>query len=659
MTTYTIQAPDGKEYSIDGPEGASREQIIAKIKERQGGKTDLPPSEPSTITNLLGGATSYVKGAEQLLPQLTPSDAKPKERPAPGKVPSAEADPSSAMYAAGQMIPAMGAAAVLDTVAPEFSPAIAGGLTGLLSPVEDPTEDFAGKKVAQTVEGLGLGWGLQFGGKAASAGVTALGDWLVRRSPENIDNAAINTILKRINTSNRYGAPSATDMLNLMASTNKPLTLADIGDKSLKSLGGRVLRTPGDAATRADTFLTNRDNAAAQRLEADIAKHVYSGDTMKQTLDGQLKARSAAARPAYAEADALQGIWSPRLQEFLDNPEFKAGMAKGYQIERLFSLAEGRPFDATMLGVDLDDQGHIKILRTPNMRVLDMAKQGLDAMVAEQRDPLTGRLSAKGLALQRANQAYVKLLDELDTSGAYKRAREIWQGPSKAMDAVRIGNSVFANTPEENAEFVKNATDGERQFMILGMADKLRERLTKARFNSDESKALLNSPYAVQQIKPFFKSTDDFNKFVDAVTNERLMAESFTKMAKGSQTAERRMEDTADTSESALATGAKMLKKAMIGDFFHIAAEGWRIARDAKSKPDPELDSAIAKILFAPDIFQTDLGKRLAQGMQPIRGNKLIDFAKMLKATSGSPITAAGATSGLQSGQNALLGNGQ
>lgn len=34
MTTYSIQAPDGKTYSINGPAGATRDQVIAKIKEQ-------------------------------------------------------------------------------------------------------------------------------------------------------------------------------------------------------------------------------------------------------------------------------------------------------------------------------------------------------------------------------------------------------------------------------------------------------------------------------------------------------------------------------------------------------------------------------------------------------------------------------------------------
>jgi len=48
MKTYAITGPDGKEYSIDGPEGATREQVIAKIQERlssQGQSTPQPEAQ--------------------------------------------------------------------------------------------------------------------------------------------------------------------------------------------------------------------------------------------------------------------------------------------------------------------------------------------------------------------------------------------------------------------------------------------------------------------------------------------------------------------------------------------------------------------------------------------------------------------------------------
>jgi hypothetical protein len=76
-------------------------------------------------------------------------------------------------------------------------------------------------------------------------------------------------------------------------------------------------------------------------------------------------------------------------------------MARGYEIERLESLAENRPFDPHQMGINLDTEGNIQIIQAPNMRVLHMGKMGLDAMIAAERNEITGRLSQRGVALDR------------------------------------------------------------------------------------------------------------------------------------------------------------------------------------------------------------------------------------------------------------------
>jgi hypothetical protein len=85
MKTYTITGPDGKDYSIDGPEGATREQVISKIKERLSAKSQAV-SDPYTAQaqkqtigqNLLagvgGGMTSLYLGAKQMLGKATPEE---------------------------------------------------------------------------------------------------------------------------------------------------------------------------------------------------------------------------------------------------------------------------------------------------------------------------------------------------------------------------------------------------------------------------------------------------------------------------------------------------------------------------------------------------------------------------------------------------------
>lgn len=85
MRTYTITDPSGKVHTIDGPEGATREQVIAKIKERLG-QAPVTQSDPytetaqkqSTFENLAAGAGGAIHGmylgAKQMLGKATPEE---------------------------------------------------------------------------------------------------------------------------------------------------------------------------------------------------------------------------------------------------------------------------------------------------------------------------------------------------------------------------------------------------------------------------------------------------------------------------------------------------------------------------------------------------------------------------------------------------------
>ena len=249
------------------------------------------------------------------------------------------------------------------------------------------------------------------------------------------------------------------------------------------------------------------------------------------------------------------------------------------------------------------------------MRVLDMAKQGLDAMIAEARDPVTGRPTAMGVALKGVKNAYVAELDGLDKTGVYKKAREAWAGKSASMDAVRDGNGVFTNSADENKAMVKNATASQREFMLVGMADKLVERLSAAGLNSDKSRALIRTPAMMEKMQPFFKTPEDFEKFVGAVMSEQQMAGSRNTILKGSQTAERLKEDSSPDSIAKMASiGLKLAQGRILG----VIGEMWRMRQDVSKTPDPALDRHIAELLFSPDVAQTEIGQRLIKGPQAI-----------------------------------------
>src|SRR5207249_4640902 len=134
--------------------------------------------------------------------------------------------------------------------------------------------------------------------------------------------------------------------------------------------------------------------------------------------------------------------------------------------------------------------------------------QGLDAMIADERNAVTGRLSARGVALDKLRRAYIDEIDALDKTGVYKKARAEWGGYSASLDALRLGRSVFAGSPEQNAADVAafKAGSGDIEFYRMGVADVLNERIAKTGFSADEAKALIKNDWMRRQLKPAFKS---------------------------------------------------------------------------------------------------------------------------------------------------------
>lgn len=541
----------------------------------------------------------------------------------------------------------------------------AGALGGITSPVAD-TKDFGTKKTEQTAVGTAVGGALGTAGKAAGAGVRALGSYLAREYPENVMTQAVQKILKRMGQDEKAGGPNAKDAIELIneaAKEGKPMTLADVGGENVKALSGNVSRQPGPSRNITKGFLETRDAgapggmvgprtpqqmSAQERLSGDIAKYVNGGPSMHKTTEAMLHARSAASKPVYDEMRALEGIWSPRLQQFIDDPSLRSGMARGYELERLQSLAENRPFDPTQLGVDLDEQGNIKLLKTPSMRVLDMGKQGLDAMIADERNELTGRLSARGVWLDRVRHAYVNELDNLDKSGVYRLARETWSGPTKSLDAMRMGRSVFSNSPEQNAAEFSKLAPGDQEFARLGIADVLREKLAKTGLSGDEAKSLVKNPWMRDQLKPYFKTPEDFDAFVDAVTKESKMFGTKFNVLGGSQTAKRAAED--ESTENLLsAGGADLAMQAGTGRWHSAARTALRMWRDRQDrKGNPKLNEQISRILFQTPIDpKSEIAERLSGTYKgPTSVNRLSGAADVV-SQGGSALTplTAGAIS--------------
>lgn len=673
MPTFELEKA-GKTYEVEAPDQAAALSALPQI---EAGAVAKPQPKEGMLSRIGHGLMDPVYGAAQIgarLPQegedigaailgrgdelennraerVQTIDKMVQEREAGIQAKRPAADRGSIDWLrVGGSIPSTAALTAPALAAGGIPGAILGGAAGSIVQPTTDTEHFGKEKLESAAEGGVLGGVLGAGAKAAGMGVRALGAYIAREYPENVMTQAVQKILKRMSQDEKAGGPSATQALDLINEANaagKPMTLADVGGENTRALAGNVARQPGESRNIPTQFLNDRDAAAGGRLNEDINRYIHGGASMHQTTRAMVEARSAAGRPAWDAVRNMEGVWSPRLQEFIEDPSIRAGMGRGYEIERLESLAENRPFNPTQMGVDLDAEGNVKIVAAPNMRVLHMGKMGLDAMIADERNEITGRLSQRGVALDRVRRAYLQEIDGLDRQGIYRNARAMWEGPSSSMDAIRAGRGIFTSSPDEIAAEFSAMTPANQEFYRLGVADMVRERLMKTGFSGNDAIAIIKNPWMRAQLQPIFRSQADFDAFVTAVTREGTMFGTRGETLGGPQTAKRLAEDT--SSENAMAAhGMHMGEQVATGHWLGAiksAIRMWRDRQDARG--NPKLNEQIARILFQTPIDPaSEVGQRLTGQFTGPQGVNRLGTAADVTGQAGAAL-APGAGSAL------------
>jgi hypothetical protein len=417
----------------------------------------------------------------------------------------------------------------------------------------------------------------------------------------------------------------------------------EVSDASteVNRLLNRMTQLKGKAATTSDVY-----SAASNQQELrELQRQLDQAEAALNTAQGRKNSVLQVLRQAQADgsANAPGAIWSPRIQQFLDDPVTKPWIARGLKIQRLEALAKGEPFNPTEYAITgTDEQGQPIVGKVPNMRLLNAAKKGMDAAIEENQDKITGRLNEDGRAIDMVRRSFLNELDRLNPD--YKAAREYWSGESRSMSAVTWGRSILARSPEENAAEFAQMTDGEKEFAKIGAADLIRERILKSGVSGDEAKAIIKSEWAKQQLRPLFKSNDEFNRFIDSVTRERQMFETKRQVMGGSQTAERVAEDSrGDLLDTGLAA-AEAAGHATSGNAVGTLRALMRVW--SKVRNDPALNEAIARILFNPEVDFSDLSAPRNMTLPPATGSRLATAAKAgagLAAQARSQQTAPGA----------------
>lgn len=386
-------------------------------------------------------------------------------------------------------------------------------------------------------------------------------------------------------------------------------------EKQFEGAFDQASKASKQAAT--DLQEANSKLTQAQAKLTQTGGNVYSENAARQEVrDAELgiarahRAMDAAEADKTVTHDALRqaqqdgstgkpgAVWTPFIQRVLNDPVVRGGISRGLESQRLEGLAKRVTIDPTEYTITgLDAEGLPIVSKTPNMRTLDAVKRGMDGIIAQERQA-DGALTQRGREVWQVREQFLKDVDQINP--AYAKARSTWAGEAAADDALNTGKNFekFAN-PEDLADVVKGMSEPEKEFMRIGVANRLREKIGNLSVKGDEAKALLNTPFMKERLKAVFPTEQAALEFVERVNLERKMFETKLNTLGNSATAGRQVEDVNHSLETGI-HAAHLAGNMAMGHYLTGLRSAWATWRSLGMRPNPVLNKQIAEVLMDP-----------------------------------------------------------
>jgi len=506
----TVNLPDGRRITF--PDGMGEADISSAIGQIMGGQAAPEAVPENTIGRQLGlGARSAVSGLTAIPGMVYDAASAPFNilrmgynaamGSEGGFIPSASSRASEAMDALGAPKP--------SAPAERTAGAVIEGMAGAMTPIgagraiaEKSTSAMAKKigellaagPVIQTAAGgaggfaeeaaqqggfgpLGQGVAGLAGNVATAGGLTAAGVGInatLRRLAQGKAhlNAGERTISNIIQGIGEGDLSAGIDRVQRRLKASPDTALVDVlGESGVKKARAST-NIEGPGANRGAAFIEERQGGRGTRMQqaADTLAPEGFYDELERLNTGQM----AKAKPLYEEAHSKPIAIDDHLMRLSREPAILSGLKEGLDADRMLSVRKNTQFDPGQYAVTgFNPAGDPIIGKTPNLRMFDAAKRGLDTMIANERDPVTQKLSTRGGQLEGLRRDFVAKLDEMttDQSGrsAYKEARAAWAGPASVKDAMWAGRKFAQGDREIKAAAFAKMNEGERDAFKMGI----------------------------------------------------------------------------------------------------------------------------------------------------------------------------------------------
>lgn len=446
------------------------------------------------------------------------------------------------------------------------APFVSGALTGGVTAAGHSRAETPGRRAFEIGTGM-------FGGGATSK--LSSGPRLTGQ--ERMAERAKDTVLSRMDMDD-ITPEAASAQLRKMPEGG---AIADVGGENMRRLSETVAQMPGKGANIARQFFDLRQRAAPVRVDNLLQKVLktkgsYHG-AMREVTD-RLKTSS---KPFYDQARETPVQLTAPLRalnrRLLDtDPNILRDAEK--------TIRRGGPVTGG------------------EFAFWDQVKKGLDdaagAAYRQGKSNLGNRYRDMARALvEEIDNQFAQLSD--DGVSVYQKARQMWQGDKKMMDALERGRKFLSDDAEDIASIVDDLSPGELEMFRLGAARQLRDKVLGRSETSDVYKAWFNKPLMREKIEALFG--DDWRsvaKLHRGMRSEQRMFETQTQSMGNSATA-RRLMDQASLKGALESPGTATLygdlKGAAVGGAKALA--NW-FSEEGKLVRNPQLREEIARIIF-------------------------------------------------------------
>jgi len=412
----------------------------------------------------------------------------------------------------------------------------------------------------------------------------------------NPEGAARARLVRALSESGQTSSDVAQKVSDAAGSGQGVYTLADALGSPGQNLLSTVARAPGEGRTAVTNFLEGRQAGQANRVASQIDEALGVNGTAKQATQRLFQEGDEAARPLYDKAMQVGPVWDDRIQQFLDDPIMKQGLATGVKIQRLNALAKGEKFNPHDYAIiDFDAAGEPIFGGVPNMRTLQAGKIGLDKLVEEHSDPVTGRMTQMGSAINGVRKAFLAKLN--DYNPAYREANAAYAGPAQAREAIEAGRDMArTGRAADNLADFGALSPINQQAARIGYADATNQGIERGaqgvnaarKFTSDKSQAelpalsLFNGPYRPGQADTL---SQRLGREMDMFETRRIALG-------GSRTADNL------ANEEAAGIDPRIFWNALHGNFVKAGANAIHASGNALTGNTPAVRSALAQLLL-------------------------------------------------------------